>query len=35
VTGAVHLVVDELFAPQRLARWLPHASPVGRTNIAS
>lgn len=35
LTGAVHLVVDELFAPQRLARWLPHSTPAGRPELAA
>jgi len=35
LTGAVHLVVDELFAPQRLARWLPHNTPAGRPELAA
>ncbi len=32
--GAVHLVLDELFAPERLARWLAHATPAGRPDLA-
>jgi predicted NBD/HSP70 family sugar kinase len=35
LAGAVHLVLDELFAPQRLARWLPHSSPAGRPELAA
>lgn len=35
LTGAVHLVVDELFAPHRLARWLPDATPAGRPELAA
>ncbi|WP_433306064.1 ROK family transcriptional regulator [Actinoplanes sp. CA-030573] len=35
LTGAVHLVVDELFAPHRLARWLPHSTPAGRPALAA
>ncbi|GIM89664.1 hypothetical protein [Paractinoplanes toevensis] len=35
LTGAVHLFVDELFAPNRLSRWLPHATPAGRGELAA
>jgi hypothetical protein len=35
LTGAVHLVVDELFAPHRLARRLPHTTPAGRPELAA
>ncbi|GAA0248356.1 ROK family protein [Cryptosporangium japonicum] len=35
LTGAVHLVVDELFAPARLARWLPYSSPAGQPDLAT
>jgi hypothetical protein len=31
----VHLVLDELFTPGRLARWLPDASPAGRPELAT
>lgn len=34
LAGAVHLVLDELFAPQRLARWLAYGSPAGRPELA-
>jgi glucokinase-like ROK family protein len=34
LAGAVHLVLDELFAPRRLARWLPYSSPAGRPELA-
>jgi predicted NBD/HSP70 family sugar kinase len=34
LAGAVHLVLDELFTPQRLARWLPCGSPAGRPELA-
>jgi predicted NBD/HSP70 family sugar kinase len=35
LAGAVHLVLDELFTPGRLARWLPDASPAGRPELAT
>jgi len=35
LAGAVHLVLDELFAPQRLAQWLPWNSPAGRPELAA
>jgi glucokinase-like ROK family protein len=34
LAGAVHLVVDELFSPHRLARWLPYSTPAGRPELA-
>jgi predicted NBD/HSP70 family sugar kinase len=34
LAGAVHLVLDSLFSPERLALWLPHASPAGRPEVA-
>jgi glucokinase-like ROK family protein len=34
LAGAVHLVLDELFAPHRLAQWLPWNSPAGRPELA-
>lgn len=34
LAGAVHLVLDELFDPRRLARWLPYSSPAGRPELA-
>ncbi|HVN12421.1 MAG TPA: ROK family transcriptional regulator [Kineosporiaceae bacterium] len=35
LAGAVHLVLDELFEPRRLARWLPSGSPAGRPELAA
>lgn len=35
LVGAAHLVVDQLFAPARLARWLSHTSPAGRPELAT
>ena len=35
LTGAVHLVLDELFAPGRLARWVPYSSPAGLLELVS
>ena len=35
LVGAVHLALDELFEPARLARWLPHGSPSGRPELAT
>ncbi|MPQ99733.1 ROK family protein [Modestobacter sp. I12A-02628] len=35
LAGAVHLVIDELFSPARLAVWLPHSSPAGRPDVAT
>ncbi len=34
LTGTVYLALDELFAPERLARWLPHFTPAGRPELA-
>jgi glucokinase-like ROK family protein len=34
LAGAVHLVLDELFAPRRLAQWLPFNTPAGRPELA-
>ena len=34
LAGAVHLVLDELFAPRRLAQWLPWNTPAGRPELA-
>jgi len=34
LVGAVHLALDELFEPARLARWLPHGSPAGQPELA-
>ena len=34
LAGAVHLVLDELFAPRRLAQWLPWSTPAGRPELA-
>ena len=33
--GAVHLVLDELFAPARLAQWLPQGTPAGHPELAA
>lgn len=35
LAGAVHLVVDELFAPHRLAQWLQWSTPAGRPELAA
>ena len=35
LAGAVHLVLDELFAPHRLVQWLPQNSPAGRPELAA
>jgi len=35
LSGAVHLVLDELFSPHRLAHWLPRSSPAGSPELAS
>jgi hypothetical protein len=29
------MVIDELFAPERLQLWIDHGSPAGRPNIAT
>ncbi len=34
LSGAVHLVLDELFAADRLTHWLSQASPAGRPELA-
>ncbi|HEU5266256.1 MAG TPA: ROK family protein, partial [Jatrophihabitans sp.] len=34
LAGAVHLALDEVFSPARLARWLPDATPAGRPELA-
>jgi len=34
LAGAVHLALDEVFDPRRLARWLPEGSPAGRPELA-
>jgi glucokinase-like ROK family protein len=34
LAGAVHLVLDSLFAPDHLAVWLEHRSPAGRPEVA-
>ena len=34
LAGAVHLVLDELFAPRRLAEWLPRGTPAGAPELA-
>ncbi|WP_460303527.1 ROK family protein [Actinocorallia aurea] len=35
ISGAAHLVLDELFDVGRLVRWLPQGSPVGLPEIAA
>ena len=35
LSGAVHLVLDEVFAAHRLAHWLSQSSPAGRPELAS
>lgn len=35
LTGAFHLVLDELFAPHRLAYWLEHTTPAGMPELAT
>ena len=35
LAGAVHLVLDALFAPGRLPVWLPFCSPAGRPDVAA
>ena len=35
LSGAVHLALDELFAPHRLAQWLPRSSPAGNPELAA
>ena len=34
LAGAVHMVLDGLFDPSRLARWLPQGTPAGRPELA-
>lgn len=34
LAGAAHLVLDSLFAPECLPRWLPASSPAGRPEVA-
>jgi glucokinase-like ROK family protein len=34
LAGAVHMVLDGLFDPSRLARWLPEGTPAGRPELA-
>lgn len=34
LTGAAHMVADELFARQRIARWLPSGTPHGQPGVA-
>ena len=34
LTGAAHMVADELFARQRIARWLPTGTPHGHPEVA-
>ncbi|MGY1673451.1 ROK family protein [Geodermatophilus sp. SYSU D00710] len=34
LAGAVHLALDNVFAPHRLARWLPAGSPAGDPALA-
>jgi predicted NBD/HSP70 family sugar kinase len=33
VLGAIHLVLEELFSPDYLVRWLPYSSPSGHPEI--
>ncbi|MEU4419613.1 ROK family protein [Actinoplanes sp. NPDC024001] len=33
LAGAVHLVLDELFTPERMSAWLPFSSPAGRPEL--
>ena len=35
LTGAIHLALDEVFEPTRLARWLPNGTPAGRPELAA
>ena len=35
LTGAVHLALEEVFEPSRLARWLSTGTPAGRPELAS
>lgn len=35
LAGAVHVVLDGLFDPARLARWLPFGTPAGRPELAA
>lgn len=35
VTGAAFMVIDELFARERLARWLANGSPAGMPGLAA
>ncbi|HEU4347653.1 MAG TPA: ROK family protein [Actinoplanes sp.] len=35
LAGAVHLVLDALFAPERLSMWLPFGSPAGHPEIVA
>jgi predicted NBD/HSP70 family sugar kinase len=34
LSGAVHLALDELFAPATLAEWLPRGTPAGAPELA-
>jgi predicted NBD/HSP70 family sugar kinase len=34
LAGAAHLVLDSLFAPNALARWLSFSTPAGRPEVA-
>lgn len=34
LSGAAHMVLDELFSRQRLGRWLPAGSPTGSPELA-
>ena len=34
VTGVASMVIDELFAPQRVTSWIEEGSPVGRLELA-
>lgn len=35
LVGAAHLVLDQLFTPSRLARWLPDTTPAGKPELAT
>ena len=35
LAGAVHLVLDAVFAPDRLPLWLPYSTPAGHPEVAT
>jgi predicted NBD/HSP70 family sugar kinase len=35
LAGAVHLVLDAVFAPERLPVWLPYSAPAGHPEVAA